>query len=207
MAEYSAKLDDLFNRHVIKLKNLHSPVSRAKALFESLWIERPARYKPNGQFRLNNVIDIHISQESQTPGNCLGLTLLYNLLLHRMGIPAKTLYLEHAFEIGPHVLTLILQGESKIDVENILPNGFDYKGHLDNPSRVKWGDKELVADIYNSQGSALFVMGDYHEALRCYDMAIHLNPQYEKVYLNKLILQEKIETEKKGGSSSRGLDP
>ena len=70
-----------------------------------------------------------------------------------MGIHADALYLENAFGIGPHVLTLLQTEESTIDIENILPDGFGFKGHLNDPSRTRWGDKELVADIYHSLGN------------------------------------------------------
>ena len=106
---------------------------------------------------------------------------------------AEALYLENAFGMGPHVLTVLKTEDSIIDIENIFPDGFDYKGHLDNPSRTRWGDKELVADIYHSLGNELFSKGELIKALENYDRAIHLNPRYEKARLNKAILLDKME--------------
>jgi tetratricopeptide (TPR) repeat protein len=112
-----------------------------------------------------------------------------------MGIFSEALYIENAFGRGSHVLTLLAVENSLIEVENILPDGFDYKGHLDNPSRVRWGEKELVADIYHSVGNELFFKGAYMEALRNYDKALYLNPRYEKARMNRLILLDKMGTE------------
>ncbi len=112
---------------------------------------------------------------------------------------ANALYLENAFGIGPHVLTLLQTEASTIDIENILPDGFDYKGHLDDPSRMKWGDRELVADIYHSLGNELFLKGEWTEALEKYEMSLHLNPEYEKARLNKVILLDKLEMDRRRG--------
>jgi tetratricopeptide (TPR) repeat protein len=171
-------------------------VIRARTLFNWLWKEKPARYEPHSNYRLNDVIDAQLNKDSQTVGNCLGLTLLYNCLLRKMEINAEALYLENAFGIGLHVLTVLQIEESLIDIENIFPDGFDYKGHLDNPSRTRWGDQELVADIYHSLGNEFFKKGQWSNALKGYDMAIHLNPQYEKARLNKAILLDKMGTDK-----------
>jgi tetratricopeptide (TPR) repeat protein len=157
-----------------------------------LWEKKPARYKPHGSFKLNNVIDAQLSKENQTVGNCLGLTLLYNCLLRRIGIRAEAIYLEEAFERGPHVLTTIQRNASIIDIENILPEGFDYKGHLNHPSRTRWGDKELVADIYHSLGNESFSKGEFMKALEYYEISLSLNPSYEKARLNRIILLDKM---------------
>jgi len=89
--------------------------------------------------------------------------------------------------------------EFMIDIENILADGFDYKGHLDDPSRIRWGDRELVADIYYSQGNELYERSDYIEALKSYDRATDLNPLYEKARLNKAILLDRMGMEKEVG--------
>jgi Tfp pilus assembly protein PilF len=83
-----------------------------------------------------------------------------------------------------------------IDIENSFSDGFDYKRHLDDPSRTRWGDKELVADIYHGLGNEFFGKGEFAKALKNYNMAIKLNPQYEKAHLNKAILMDKIRGKK-----------
>lgn len=191
------KLDHLHQQFIREITPSLNPLIKAKALFNWLWKEKPARYKPHGNYKLSEVVDAQLSKDSQTVGNCLGLTLLYNCLLQKIGINAEALYLENAFKIGPHVLTLLQTEESEIHIENILPDGFDYKGHLNNPSRTRWGDRELVADIYLSLGNEFFKKDEFIEALKNYDMAIHLNPQYEKAHLNKAILLNKMGREGK----------
>jgi hypothetical protein len=170
--------------------------SRAEALFHRLWEEKPARYQSRGHYTLNDVIDAQITKGNHPVGNCLGLTLLYNCLLRRLGIMAGSLHLEDAFGKGPHVLTLLTTGGATIDVENSLPAGYDYKGHLDNPSRLRWGDQELVADIHLTNGNKAFEKGDWVEALRQYDAAVRLNPHYEKTHLNRAMVLDIMETDK-----------
>jgi lipoprotein NlpI len=53
-----------------------------------------------------------------------------------------------------------------------------------------------VADIYQSRGTDLFEKGELGEALRNYDMALNLNPRYEKVELNRAILLDQMKTKK-----------
>jgi tetratricopeptide (TPR) repeat protein len=192
LAEYRGKLDQLARQFIGRMKPCHNPVEKARVLFDYLWERKPGRYKLGGQFRLTDVIDAELSEDNRAVGNCLGLTLLYNGLLSRVGVHTDALYLDDAFGIGPHILTLLQVGKSTIDIENILPDGFDYKGHLNHPSRTKWGDKELVADIYHSLGNECFEKKEFAIALENYEMALKLNPRYEKAHLNKAIVMDKL---------------
>jgi tetratricopeptide (TPR) repeat protein len=205
IAKYINKLDHLcqnFIHEVLPPSDPHEsdphesdPMIRARMLFDWLWKEKPARYKPHGNFKLGDAIDTQLTPDTETVGNCLGLTILYNCLLRRMGIVAEALYLEEAFGMGPHVLTTLQVKESMVDIENMFPEGFDYKGHLHHPSRTKWGDKELVADIHHSMGNEFFSKGEWIKALENYDRAICLNPRYEKAHINKVILIDKMKKE------------
>ena len=197
------KEDDCIKKYFSKLHHLHtqflssvipsdSPLTRAKQLFNWLWHDKPNRYKPKGCYRLHKVIDAQLSREKESVGNCLGLTLLYNCLLGKSGIKAKGLNLEYAFGIRPHVLTILQKENLTIDIENTILDGFNYEGHLDNPSRTLWGDKELVADIYHSQGNDRFEIRDFHSALSHYDLALKLNPKYEKARMNKVMLLDRM---------------
>ena len=105
--------------------------------------------------------------------------------------------MENAIGVSSHVLTLLPTDTSLIEIENILPDGFDYKGYPDSPSRRRWGDRELVSDIYHSQGNECFARGEFIKALANYEMTIQLNPQYEKAKLNKAILLDKIGNEER----------
>jgi tetratricopeptide (TPR) repeat protein len=187
------------NRLHLVVQQFHSEISQgpdplieASDLFAWLWREKPTRYRLRGQFRLSDVIDAQLRKGDQPVGNCLGLTVFYNCLLRRMGVLADVLYLDNAFGMGSHVLTLLRDGKSMIDIENILPDGFNYKGHLEDPSRTRWGNKELVADIYHSSGNEYFEKRKLNEALMNYEIAIKLNPEYEKAHLNKVILLQEI---------------
>ncbi len=190
---YSSDLDMLFQRHLPTDVLVHSPLDNARRLFDALWRNRPERYRRKGPFRLNRVIDAQLSENRPPVGNCLGLTVFYNCLLKRLGIRVQALYIENAFDLGPHVLTLIPCGNMTIDVENIRSDGFDFQGHKGNPSRVEWGEEELVADIYASAGTESFYQGKFQRALQQYDQALKLNPHYEKASLNKAILLDRME--------------
>lgn len=193
--EYLAKLDFLSEQYKPGEHRDSPPPTKARAVFDSLWQDRPNRYVREGQFRFNEVIDAQIDRGNRPVGNCVGLTLFYNCLLRRMGIEAQTVYLENAFGIGSHVLTLLKIGNNVIDVENILPDGFDYKGHKENPYRLEWGDMELVADIYQTAGTESFHKKEFLEALRNYDLALKLYPGYEKTNLNRAILLDRMAME------------
>ena len=193
VADYLRKLEELHRQITFGISPLHDPVIKARWLFDRLWKDKPARYRPKGPYRLSDAIDAQMGKEGRVVGNCLGLTLLYNCLLKKMEISAGALYLENAFGVGPHVLTLLKVNEGTVDIENILPEGFDYKGHLNDASRMIWKEKDLVADIYCSMGNELFEAGRPARALACYERAIALNPKYEKAVLNKAIVLQQIQ--------------
>lgn len=159
-------------------------VALARYLFRWLWRGKPSRYQPGGEFRLHRVIKNQLDSKRGGVGNCLGLTLLYNVLAQRLGLEVKAIYLERAFEDRPHVLTLLIAEDKAVDIENILPNGFGYRGHWSKLGRQVWGDGELVADVYLSRGNDFFQQGKFKQAVGCYRQAIRLNPRYTKAYLN-----------------------
>jgi tetratricopeptide (TPR) repeat protein len=203
IANYARKLEKLHQRFIHEMNHIGDPLTMAKALFDWLWIKKPARYAPHGHYRLHHVIDSQLSKGIVAVGNCLGLTLLYNCLLRRVGIDAQALYVENAFGIGPHILTILKADELLVDIENIVPDGFDYKEHINDPSRTKWGDKELVADIFNSRANDCYERDKYKKALRHYEKAIALNPHYEKARLNRAIVLDRIGIEENSSTSTR----
>ena len=157
---------------------------RAKAIFDWLWAEKPKRYQYRGNFKLTEVLKAQLGEE-EAVGNCLGLTLLYNVLCQRFGLKIKTGYVAEAFGLGPHIFSILVTEPRTIDVENIFPYGFDYQGHINNPKREEWEDRELIADIYLSIGNSLFEQRDFTKAIESYDKALKLNPKYAKAYYNK----------------------
>jgi len=90
-------------------------------------------------------------------------------------------------------LTLLETRYTTIDIEHIFPEGYDYKGHAHKKTRTIWRDRELVAEIYHSQGNAFFEQGQPLEALASYDQAINLNPDHEIINLNRMILLDKMQ--------------
>ena len=193
---YLGELDGLLFQFEKDMTSREDPVLVAQNLFAWLWQKKPNRYKVGASFQLHHVIRAQRSEGREPVGNCLGLTLLYNSLLRRKNIGASAIYLDNAFGIGPHVLTALTTEKGVIDVENILSNGFDYKGHLKGVTRRSLGERELVAEIYNSAGNEFFRAGELDKALRKYGMAIRLDPNQERAPLNILIIGDKIATEK-----------
>jgi tetratricopeptide (TPR) repeat protein len=194
--KYKNELGRLYHEFDREMNPSADYLSLARTLFGWLWAQKPARYEHGGPYRLNEIIDSQLSKEDKVVGNCLGLTLLYNCLLRRAGIIAGAVYLENAFARGPHVLSTLKIQDFIVDVENSLSQGFDYKEHLKDPSRRVWGDQELVADIYLSRGNDYFERDNYDKALASYDMAISLNPRYERAVLNKAIVLDKMVIER-----------
>jgi Tfp pilus assembly protein PilF len=81
-------------------------------------------------------------------------------------------------------------------VENSLPARYDYRGHLDNPSRLSWGAQELVAEIHLTNGNKAFGKGDWIQAQKHCNMAVPLNPHYEKAHLHWATVLDIMETNK-----------
>lgn len=164
--------------------------ARACYLFDWLWQTKPQRYLPGGSFRLSEVLEVQLGARHGPAGNCLGLTVLYNCLAQHFGLSVRAVHMERAFHGAPHVFTLLRAGTESVDVENVLPNGFDYQGHRASIEREEWGDRELVADIYLSRGNELFEARRWSEAISCYSAALKLNPRYEKAELNRAMAVE-----------------
>ena len=162
-------------------------LEKARGIFDWLWQTKPNRSERLGNFRLTEVIDAQLDPNVEKVGNCLGLTILYNVLAQRFSLKVKAIHVEDALCPGPHVFSILETARGNIDVENIFPNGFDFKRHLDNPQRTIWGDTELIADIYHSTGNKFFEQGKHEDAVQSYSKAILLNPKYTKAYLNRAL--------------------
>ena len=190
--DWMEKLDYMAGQFLSSCDLESQPMEKARLLFQWLWKDRPDRYRRHGNFRLHHVIRAQADRQACSVGNCLGLTLLYNCLLLRIGISPKAIYLENAFDRGPHLLTHLKIDKLSLDVDNIFTHGFNYKGHLNDPARIIWGDREIVGEIYHSAGNELFEKGSFRAALQNYTTALEMNPRHEKVRLNMKILMERI---------------
>jgi len=184
LENYLTKIDTL-NEQLKRRIPTRAELQKARALFTCLWAKKPDRYQYQGIFRLMDVVDAQLDPSVERVGNCLGLTVLYNALAQKYGLEMKAIYLEEAHGRRSHVFSTFVRGNVTIDIDNIFPNGFDSKDHLDNPERVLWGNSELIADIYHSIGWALHEQGKLDNAIMNYSKAIRLNPKYAKAYLNR----------------------
>ena len=212
---YLSLLDRLWRSIPAEVLAPRSKLEAAQGLFRWLWQRKPARYRSGGHFKLSDVLEAEMDSTSEAVGNCLGLTLLYNVLLERLGLRPRAVHLDHAFGIGPHVFTVLhfegrrpersaeltprlVEGRS-IDIENIFPHGFDYKGHLGDPQRKEWDSRQLVGDIYASRGNQCFEAGKLEAAVDLYDKAMVLNPTHPTAALNRaMALAELGKTEEAG---------
>jgi len=184
--KYLAKLNTLYQQVAPEIPAA-SELRIAGALFDCLWREKRNRCERRGSYRLTEVLDAQLDPKIEKVGNCLGLTVLYHVLAQRLGLKLKAVHVEDAFGQGPHVFSILYTGRGTIDIEHILPHGFDFKGHLHNPGRTEWGDAGLIADIYHSTGNKLFEQGNHKEAVQSYSKAIRLNPGYTKAHLNRAL--------------------
>src|SRR3989304_405463 len=87
-AFYVAELNRVYQRFLHQMIPPPDPVDKARSLFTWLWISKPDRYKSQGSYKLNEVIEAQLKGDAKSVGNCLGLTLLYNCLLRKMDIYA-----------------------------------------------------------------------------------------------------------------------
>lgn len=182
LESYRARVDEMCR--AIASAGAAGDAERAQHVFQWLWKSKPYRYERGGSFGLGDVIDAQLG-ESERVGNCLGLTILYNVLARRLGLTVAAIYLNDAFGVGPHVFTVLQAAGRSIDVEHMFPHGFDYGGHRNHPRRQLWGNKELVADVYHSMGNRFFRRGELHKAIHHYDEGIRLNPTHTTLRLNK----------------------
>lgn len=189
VAAYSTKLGQILTAFQDSEKGSDTePLDLSERLFRWLWEQKPKRYARGGPFGLREVIDRQLQKGPGPVGNCLGLTLLFNCLLTRVGVCVHALYLENAFGNGPHVLSLIVDGLHTVDIEHLSAEGFGFQGHLEDASREVWGGKELLADVFHSMGNILFLKGRYDGAIRCYDRALEHNPRHQRAELSRMIL-------------------
>lgn len=181
---YLSRIDTLCQLSKCNLSNMDQ-IDKAKALFDWLWNTKPNRYEYGGKFKLTEVIDAQLDPFEDKIGNCLGLTLLYNILSGKLGVETKAVYLEEAFGRQSHVFSTMEIAGITIDIDHISPNGFNFEDHIGNPQRTLWQEAHLIADIYHSIAWGMHEHGDLMKAVHNYSKAIYLNPKYEKAHLNR----------------------
>jgi len=181
--QYVAKLDKLeknFKRNNSMKKGNYA---LAKALFDYLGETKYDRY--NLDCLLANVIDNQLSEDSnQTVGDCVGLTSLYTVLGQRIGLDLSV------FKSMKHILNCMTENHKEIFIENIQRFGFDIVYPKNDFKKEKLS--ALVAVTLNSRGLDKYNNAQYQGAIRDYDRAIELNPDYETAFNNRGIAKEKM---------------
>lgn len=206
IVRYTNKIERLCDEINKFVASSDSDVDKARVIFHWLWMSKPRRYKAQGHYKIADVSDAQTGRARHV-GNCLGLTVLYNIIAQRFDIKVKAAYMENAFGRGPHVFSILTSGKSTIDIENVFPNGFAYPGHLNPSERYVWNDEELIADVYNSMGNEMFAAGKRSRAIECYDKAIILNPTYRKPYLNKGMALVELGRDEEAKELFRNISP
>jgi len=127
-------------------------------------------------------------------GDCLSLCLLYLSVADRLGLPL------HLVAAPGHTYIRYDDGKTQFDIETTasgkqFPVGsyhiVDGKRRVWAHSRIsdfyfrKLTKREVFGLILANQANILTVSATISEALRCYDKAIELNPQYAGAYNNR----------------------
>jgi tetratricopeptide (TPR) repeat protein len=183
---YRSRLEGLAERIGASLPP--DPVRRASGLFHRLWREKPHRYQPVADFRLHRALENQLRAEREEVGNCLGLTMLYPALAHCLGLGPHlgAVYLASSFvDRGPHVLSILRTPQRTLDIEHVFSIGFDFRGHLENPAREEWSERDLVAETYVADGNFCFDSRHLSGALEKYDSALVLRPGSYKALVNR----------------------
>ena len=151
----------------------------AELLFDYLWRTKPNRY--NGDFLLTEVIDNQFDENKKKGvGDCVGLTSLYTVLGQRLGLNLSVLLSTN------HILNLLFCNQ-EIVVENNNIRGFD--------SEFESGYKKtdligLVASVINNKGHVKQRLGDLKCALRDYNRAIELEPDFASAFNNRGVVKD-----------------
>ena len=157
---------------------------KAEALFEYFWEKKPDRY--NGDFLLANVIDNQLDKDkNKRVGNCVGLTSLYSVLGVRLGLDLAALYSED------HVLSLLSCRGQEIAIENTLRDGFDCNLY----KRAKFQKRDLlvlISTALNNRGAAKERLGSYDVAIRDYNKALELEPDYAPAFNNRGNVKQRL---------------
>jgi tetratricopeptide (TPR) repeat protein len=188
---YGEKLDQLTHSFLQLGDKSKSIYQTAADLFQWLWGRKPNRYQAEASFRLYEVTDAWQDRARTVIGNCLGLTLLYNALLKGLGVEAGAVYLENQFPQRPHVFSYLILDDKQIDVDHMLPDGYDCDAYRENTERVIWSAEELVAEIYHSAGNTHFKENILDQARICYAKALELNPRHHRIRYNLMILADR----------------
>lgn len=184
--KYTQKLNHVHNGFIEKLKSKnpisistlrkYMPISRAKLLFEYLWNTKPMRC--NGNFLLTDVIDAQLNPDiNHKVGTCIGLTSLYTVLGLIEGLNLTILVNNN------HILNRLKVDEIIYNIENTDPFGFNYD--LGDKFFVEQPLINLLAIVLNSRGMVQEILENLDGAIKDYDKAIKLNPEFVEAYCNR----------------------
>lgn len=184
--QYTRKLDQIHSAFLERassrdpslfvIPEQYSRYARARLLFEYLWASKPRRC--NGHFLLTDVIDAQLDPRTDlSVGKCIGLTSLYTVLGLKENLDLTILV------SGEHVLNRLKVDQALYNIENTDPLGFDCE--IDESSFAERPAVYLLAHVLNSRGMAREKLGDLSGAIKDFDTAIQVNPEYANAINNR----------------------
>jgi tetratricopeptide (TPR) repeat protein len=180
IAEYIEKFDRLYMGYVqYKIDNNLHPSNKfqeIECLNKYLWKNGHLWRAVEQAFMLDKVIDNQLAYLADKygrveVGNCEGLTMLFNIMAVRAGIPAQSVFI-----LG-HIFSLY---ESRV-IENTVSTGNNSK--VFSKDNVVSAYKGIAASFYNI-GFELSKKKEYDKAILAYEKAILLHPKYTSAYIN-----------------------
>lgn len=165
----------------------------AQELHTYLWETKPDRYDEN--FLLADVIDNQLNEDKERKvGNCVGLTSLFSVLGLRLGFDLTVLHGKvNPTALEGHVLSFLNADQRRVIIENTKrEKGFDY--NLREGESYKIEDLiMLVAVSFDNRGGLKHRLGDRIGAVRDYNRAIELKPDYKRAINNRRHVLQKIQ--------------
>lgn len=182
---YQDKLDAILARFLTKCRERRLTLQpklpwydhreAAKVLFDYLWTSKPKRFGTS--FLLARVIDAQLDPDLDiSVGTCVGLTALYSVLALRVGLNLTLL------SNSDHLLSRLRAGEEIIDIDHTDPQGFaqtNSKEFKELPILM------ITASVLNSRGLDHEQNGRFVAALKDYDKAIRVRPEYANAHNNR----------------------
>ncbi|MFH1711588.1 MAG: hypothetical protein ABH840_04715 [Nanoarchaeota archaeon] len=189
MADYYTKEVDVFLKEVIdSVKIRNDKLERARLIAKT--IKEKTKYKLF-EYRFHYLANREIRQ-----GNCLGLTILFNLACEKDGIKSGFMNtLTHAF---PYVEVDGKKTYFDLTIDTLAPDKKDLEDEfIYEPSKL-----DVVAQIYCIKGASLSKEGKIGEANAVYKKGLKINPKSLHILENLVRMNEWLND----GEAARNMD-